>query len=784
MTLDWIRSCENLEVDALDIESLGCHSKNLSKNKMRSLFSLVTFAAVSWNVCLALAPSRLLAQENTAGVDRTVNFGDDKITGAVSAGAGLKLIVTVTTNEFADQPISTLLPGYLFEMGCDMETGMWSEMLFNRQFATFVPYTESHTSWYDLKNPSHGSGKKGELVEDWRQMHWFHSGYEENPWYAAPGKVNDFVVNSASTFFQEKSDQSKVTLKRIRNGDADGFAVQINNADPQPGGLAQNGKYLRPGVDYVFHGRLRSVKGATTVRVMLFKEGDWANPVAEQTIEGLTPEFKEFSARLKNATYQGRATFAVWLPPGTTVETTALSLMPADAVGGWRKDVVEMVRDQIKPGVLRWPGGIFASTYDWRDGVGNRDARAVRTNYRWGGFAYNDVGTLEFCRFCEAVKAEPLICVNLFSSTKKTYSYYGPGGKPAQKHGFDLPQFAQLDEGVKLAADWVAYANAPAGSNPMADLRVKDGQITPLKIQYWELENEAFRFFQTAETYGDACAVYARAMKAVDPTIKLGICTYGDLLSEQLPKVLEICGEQIDFLADRGISEENISRKIGIIRAYNEKHGTKIRYSNTEYVVGSAATRASQRKVVQETGSKLMPRVSWGYTLDWANVLMQWQRHGGDVIFTCYNQFANNHQSSVLDTPREGCFAKFPTVIGALFRDTPARWDLQLQNYVPDVNQPFQLQVAWNEDRAKLVIYLLNYSDTAGTAELNLSKLRRTFHRAEFTTIAGPALETIRTVQQPNPLPEAKRMTQENLKIGADWSAAAPPHSFTQIILE
>src|SRR5438105_6802988 len=38
-------------------------------------------------------------------------------------------------------------------------------------------------------------------------------------------------------------------------------------------------------------------------------------------------------------------------------------------VRGIRKALVDELRT-IKPGVIRWPGGCFADSYDWRDGIG------------------------------------------------------------------------------------------------------------------------------------------------------------------------------------------------------------------------------------------------------------------------------------------------------------------------------------------------------------------------------------------------------------------------------
>jgi alpha-L-arabinofuranosidase len=49
-------------------------------------------------------------------------------------------------------------------------------------------------------------------------------------------------------------------------------------------------------------------------------------------------------------------------------------------VNGIRKRLVEEMR-KIKAPVMRYPGGCFADSYDWRDGVGPADKRPRRTNF-------------------------------------------------------------------------------------------------------------------------------------------------------------------------------------------------------------------------------------------------------------------------------------------------------------------------------------------------------------------------------------------------------------------
>src|SRR5258707_2692764 len=49
-------------------------------------------------------------------------------------------------------------------------------------------------------------------------------------------------------------------------------------------------------------------------------------------------------------------------------------------VYGIRKALVDEMR-KIKPALVRFPGGCFADSYDWRDGVGPREKRPRRTNF-------------------------------------------------------------------------------------------------------------------------------------------------------------------------------------------------------------------------------------------------------------------------------------------------------------------------------------------------------------------------------------------------------------------
>ncbi len=84
---------------------------------------------------------------------------------------------------------------------------------------------------------------------------------------------------------------------------------------------------------------------------------------------------------------------------------------PLSDAGGFRKDVMEATR---RPGLtlLRWPGGNFASGYNWKDGIGPRGERRPRRDHAWGALESNRFGADEFLRYCERLGVEPYVCIN------------------------------------------------------------------------------------------------------------------------------------------------------------------------------------------------------------------------------------------------------------------------------------------------------------------------------------------------------------------------------------
>lgn len=150
---------------------------------------------------------------------------------------------------------------------------------------------------------------------------------------------------------------------------------------------------------------------------------------------------------------------------------------------GVRNDVIAALR-KMKIPALRWPGGCFADTYHWKDGVGPKDKRPTMVNKWWGGVTEdNSFGTHDFLNMCERLGADPYISGNVGSGT------------------------------VQELSDWVQYANFD-GKSPMSDLRKQNGRDKPWHVQFWGIGNEAWGCGgnMTAEYYANEFRKYATFM--------------------------------------------------------------------------------------------------------------------------------------------------------------------------------------------------------------------------------------------------------------------------------
>jgi alpha-L-arabinofuranosidase len=140
-------------------------------------------------------------------------------------------------------------------------------------------------------------------------------------------------------------------------------------------------------------------------------------------------------------------------------------------VKGIRKRLMEEMR-KIHAPVVRYPGGCFADSYNWRDGVGPAAQRPKRTNFWMDAepktapanhkYEPNQFGTGEFLQFCRLIGCQPYLAANLRSLTPEDFYH------------------------------WVEYCNSPAGSTTLAEMRAAAGSSEPYGVRFWGVGNESW----------------------------------------------------------------------------------------------------------------------------------------------------------------------------------------------------------------------------------------------------------------------------------------------------
>ena len=156
--------------------------------------------------------------------------------------------------------------------------------------------------------------------------------------------------------------------------------------------------------------------------------------------------YGHFAEHLGRCIYDG-----IWVGPDSRIPN----------INGYRKDIVDALKAMQIP-VLRWPGGCFADTYHWMDGIGPVKERAKMMNYHWGAVVENNAfGTHEFLNLCELLGCDPYISANVGSGT------------------------------VTEMTRWIEYMNSDQDV-PMANLRRQNGREKPWNVKFIGIGNESW----------------------------------------------------------------------------------------------------------------------------------------------------------------------------------------------------------------------------------------------------------------------------------------------------
>jgi len=336
---------------------------------------------------------------------------------------------------------------FIEHLGRCIYGGIWAEMLEDRKF--FFPVTAQYAPYHSLVNtafPVVGA----------------------SPWQII-GAADSVAMTTKGVFVGEHSPV-------VRAGS----------------GLRQRDLGLEKGRAYTGYLWLRADGARATDVLVRLIWGDGAAGEATTRVAAAPGEYvqRTFSFVAGAGTNQGQ--LEVRTTDGDIVVGT-VSLMPADHVGGLRRDTLALLK-QLNGTIYRWPGGNFVSGYDWHDGVGDRDRRPPRKNPAWTGVEHNDFGTDEFIAFCREIGAEPMIAAN--TGFGDAYS----------------------------AAQWVEYCNGK--SDTLAGgWRTRNGRAEPHAVKHWCVGNEMFGPWQLGfmqlSHYTLKHNLVAAAMLKVDPALSL-----------------------------------------------------------------------------------------------------------------------------------------------------------------------------------------------------------------------------------------------------------------------
>ncbi|MHB1036629.1 MAG: family 16 glycoside hydrolase [Pirellulales bacterium] len=305
-----------------------------------------------------------------------------------------------------------------------------------------------------------------------------------------------------------------------------GETCQEIASDGPETGLRQTALGIRKGEKYQGSLWVRGgAPGGLVVRVV-----DGQTKLAELSLAAPKTAWSAVPFQFQAAADAKDAAIEVGLAGKGKVWIDQVSLM-ADAsrqTGGFRPDLLQAI-GELKPPVIRWPGGCYASFYRWKDGVGPQHKRLSYPRTMWDDKDVNSFGTDEFVAMCRKVGAEPLIVINIGSN------------EPAAKRA----------EYIAEACQWIEYCNGPATSK-WGSLRAANGHPDPYRVKYWEIDNETWHM--GVANYVAAVRDFAPALKKADPSIRLLACGSGGLGDRGNGlawnrTMVEGCAKDIDYLS-------------------------------------------------------------------------------------------------------------------------------------------------------------------------------------------------------------------------------------------
>jgi alpha-L-arabinofuranosidase len=410
--------------------------------------------------------------------------------------------------------------------------------------------------------------------------------------------------------------------------------------------LTQSGLAVRKSMTYEFSGYFRGDAQAEVVLKALLPDGGWME-LASARLPKPTDRWKKYTAKLTAKGTTDRAVFEIRAIGKGDLWLDKLCLMPSDSIDGWRKDVVEAIKD-AHPSIIRWGGSVCdPGGYRWKNGVGDRDVRVPFPNKVWGRIDSNDVGIDEFCRFCQLVGAEPLICIS-------------------------------FSDGPQSAADLVQYCNAGA-ENEWGAKRAANGHPKPYNVKYWQLGNELGN-----ADYVIALPEFCKAMKRADPKAIL-------MASFPSQEMIDKAGKGLDYICPHHYTPDFAACEADFEKLEGMLKGTDIKIAVTEWNSTAGDWGLGRGKLMTLGGALLNAR--------YLNLLM---RHSDMVDIACRSNMTNSLCSGMIETNAVGLLKRPSYYVMKLYADHAKSIPLAVEN------APEGVDVFACKDGKSLCIFAVN----------------------------------------------------------------------------
>lgn len=434
--------------------------------------------------------------------------------------------------------------------------------------------------------------------------------------------------------------------------------------------LSQSRLAVRKGMAYAFSGYARGGPSSAAARVSLktlLPDGAWMI-LATSGLPKAGADWRKVEARLVSAGTTDRAVLEIEARGAGQLWLDQLSLMPEDNIQGWRRDVVEAMKE-LAPPIVRWGGStVDPGPYRWSDALGDRDRRPSFVNRVWGRRDTNDVGVEEFVRLCRIVGAEPLICVS-------------------------------LGDGVASARAMVDYLNGPPCSEG-GRRRAANGHAEPYGVKYWQVGNEIL-----APGYVKSLVEFARAVRAADPAARV-------LSSFPTKEIVEAAGPDIDILCPHYYQSdlEGVDTELRRIEGWiRESAGRgRLRVGVTEWNIDAGNWGLGRGKLN-----------TLGCALFEAQFLNLLHRHSEFVTLACRSNMTNSFFAGSIQTDAAGLYRTPGFLVMTLFRTHSRPLPLRL---AADLPIRVDATACASEDKTGVTVFAVNPRNEAVRLALDLAE--------------------------------------------------------------